>query len=236
MPNQAGLLYHLQSVDLEIARRRARLKAIETQLNHDETIAQATQTLDQAEQALKPWQTRTRELELENKTISEKIAAAENDLYGGRISSPKALQDIQAEIEALKRRQSQLEDELLEAMVEVESAQTAVSKAKQALSDARGALASQQVELIAEQKHLLEVELPQIEADRAAEASHIAPDSLATYEKLRPKLRGQAVALLREDVCSACGVGQTSTVEQQVHLGRVLAFCASCGRILADIS
>lgn len=236
MPNQAALLYHLQTVDLEIARRHARLKAIETQLNHDETIAQATKTLDQAEQALKPWQSRTRELELENKSITQKIAAAENDLYGGRISSPKALQDIQAEIEALKRRQSQLEDELLEAMVEAENAQAEVSAAQQALTDAHSALANQQVELTAEQKHLLEVELPEIEAKRTAEAARIEPESLAAYEKLRPKLRGQAVALLRDDVCSACGVGQTSRVEQLVHSDRGLAYCESCGRILADAS
>jgi uncharacterized protein len=235
MPNQAGLLYHLQSVDLEIARRHARLKAIEAQLNNDETIAQATKTLDQAEKALKPWQTRTRELELENKTVTEKIAAAEGDLYGGRINSPKALQEIQSEIEALKRRQSQLEDELLEAMVEVETAQAAVSSAQQALTDARGALASQQSELVEEQKHLREVELPQLEAQRQAETVHIEPNNLAIYEKLRPKLRGQAVALLREDGCSACGVGQTSTIEQQVRSDRGLAFCASCGRILANI-
>ena len=236
MPNQARLLYQLQTVDLEIARRQARLKAIEAQLNHDETIAQATKTLNEAEKALKPWQTRTREQELEIKSIAEKIAASEGDLYGGRITSPKALQEIQNEIDALKRRQSQLEDELLEAMVEVESALAAVNEAQQALTTARAALASQQIELIEEQKHLREVELPQIEAERATEAAQIEPNNLATYEKLRPKLRGQAVALLRDDVCSACGVGQTSTVEQQVRSDRGLAFCASCGRILAQTS
>ena len=61
MSNQAGLLYRLQIVDLDIAKRRARLKEIDAKLNNDETIAQATQQLDAAEKALKPWQTKARD-------------------------------------------------------------------------------------------------------------------------------------------------------------------------------
>ena len=235
MHSQATLLYQLQTIDVAITQRRTRLKAIETQLNTDETIAQATKTLDAAEKALKPWQTRARDLELEIKTVAEKAASADADLYGGKIASPKALQEIQNEIDALKRRQSQLEDELLDAMMEVEDHQGEITAAQQSLTDAYAALATQHKELL-DEKQRLEAEIAKIDQQREERAADVEPDNLAIYEKLRPRMRGQAVALLENEGCTTCGVGQTAMVVQQVQMGRTLVYCASCGRILADNS
>jgi predicted nucleic acid-binding Zn-ribbon protein len=233
MANQAGLLYRLQSVDLEIARNRARLKEIDVILNNDETISLATQQLESAEKSLKPWQTRARELELEIKSVVEKSTSADADLYSGRITNPKALQEIQSEIEALRRRQGQLEDELLEAMLEVEGHQAEVAAASESLSAARATLASTQSDLLTEQQRL-NAETAQSEERRKAMAAGIEPANLASYDKLRQRMRGQAVALLQNDGCSLCGVEQTMSNLQAVRSGRALVYCESCGRILAN--
>ena len=47
---------------------------------------------------------------LEIKSVAEKIKSTDADLYSGRITNPKALQELQSEIDSLKRQQSQLED------------------------------------------------------------------------------------------------------------------------------
>lgn len=235
MATQAGLLYRLQTVDLEIAKRRARLKAIETQLSGDETIARATNDLDAAERALKPFQAKGRELELEIKSVAEKAKAADADLYSGRITSPKALQEIQSEIDALTRRQSQLEDDLLETMMEVEQHQAQVGEAASALENARTALASTQSDLLDEQKRL-QADVTKADEQRKEMAEGIEPASLAAYDKLRQRMRGQAVALLQGDGCSMCGVEQTMSNLQQARSGRTLVYCESCGRILANSS
>ncbi len=235
MANQAGLLYRLQTVDLEIARRRARLKEIEAKLSGDETIAQAAQALETAEKALKPWQVKGRDLELEIKSVAEKAKAADADLYGGRISSPKALQELQSEIDALQRRQSQLEDDLLETMMEVEQHQAQVDDGNAGLEAARATLASTQSDLLDEQKRL-QAEVVQAAERRKAMAEGIEPASLAAYDKLRQRLRGQAVALLQGEGCAVCGVEQTMSNLQQARSGRSIVFCESCGRILANPS
>ena len=235
MANQAGLLYRLQTVDLEIARRRARLKEIEAKLSGDETIAQAAQALETAEKALKPWQVKGRDLELEIKSVAEKAKAADADLYGGRISSPKALQELQSEIDALQRRQSQLEDDLLETMMEVEQHQAQVDDGNAGLEAARATLASTQSDLLDEQKRL-QAEVVQAAERRKAMAEGIEPASLAAYDKLRQRLRGQAVALLQGEGCAVCGVEQTMSNLQQARSGRSLVYCESCGRILANPS
>jgi len=235
MPSQATLLYRLQTTDLDLARHRTRLKEIDNLLNNDATIAQATEQLAAAEKALKPWQTRARDIDLEIKSIVDKMKTTDADLYSGRIRNPKALQELQEEIESLKRHQSQLEDGMLEAMLEVEAHQTEVSSAQQTLANARTALASQQVDLLDEQKRL-QAEVAKREQQREHSASSIDQTALATYEKLRPRFRGQAVAVLHGEGCSMCGVDQTSMRLQQIRSGRTLVLCESCGRILAEIS
>jgi predicted nucleic acid-binding Zn-ribbon protein len=235
MSNQAGLLYRLQIVDTDIAKRRARLKEIDAKLNNDETIAQATQQLEAAEKAIKPWQTKARDLDLEIKSVAEKSAVADGDLYSGRIANPKALQEIQSEIDALKRRQAALEDDLLETMMELEAAQTEVDSAQENLSMARAALASTQTDLLDEQAKL-KAEAAEAEEQRKAMAANVEPANLAVYDKLRQRLRGQAVAKLQSSGCSLCGVEQTMSNMQAARSDRALVFCESCGRILANIS
>lgn len=235
MSNQATLLYQLQKIDLDIAKKKARLREIEAQLKGDESIARATQALDTATGALKPWQTRARDLDLEIKSVADKAKSTNDDLYSGRIRNPKALQELQDEVAALKRQQGGLEDALLEAMLAVEEHQAAVAAAQAALDEARAALAHTQSDLLAEQQRLA-AEIEQAETQRQAGAAHIEPANLAAYDRLRQRLRGQAVALLLNEGCATCGVGQTSTNVKAVRSGRGLAYCESCGRILADMS
>jgi predicted nucleic acid-binding Zn-ribbon protein len=229
------MLYDLQKIDLQIARARARLREIESLLSGDESVAKASAALDSASAGLKPWQTRARDLDFEIKSVVQKSKSTEDDLYSGRVRSPKALQELQEEIAALKRQQGGLEDSLLEAMMEVEGHQAEVDAAQSALADARAAFAGQQTDLMAEQE-TLKADAAQLEEHRKAAAAHVEPPSLAAYEKLRQRFRGQAVALLQEEGCSVCGVGQTSTNVKAVRSGRALAYCESCGRILADRS
>ncbi len=231
MASQATLLYRLQTLDLTIAKRKARLVEIAAILNQDESVAQARRHLETTNQELKPWQTRSRDLDLEIKSVVQKIQVTDNALYSGK-GSPKELRDLQDEIAALKRRQSQLEDELLEAMVHTDEGQAAVAEAQRALDQAQAAWAGSQVDLLAEQQRL-EKEVAELETQRQQAASAIEAGVLSKYDAMRVKRRGQAVARLDGDSCATCGVEQTSMIAQQVRQGTELVYCASCGRILA---
>src|SRR5438128_1980496 len=107
----------IAELDLAIAQHRARLDEITALLGNDKQVSQARQQLDAANQALKPWQTRARDLDLEIKSLIQKIQQTDRKLYSGKVGNPKELKDMQSELVSLKRRQSQLEDEMLEAMV-----------------------------------------------------------------------------------------------------------------------
>jgi predicted nucleic acid-binding Zn-ribbon protein len=230
--SQATLLHRLQTVDLAIAQRRSRLADIEALLGKDESVVQARGQLEAADKALKPWQIRSRDLDLEIKGVAQKILTTDQHLYSGKVNNPKELADMQEEIASLKRRQSQLEDSLLEAMLRAEEGQAAVVEAQQALSAAEAAWAGSQTDLIDERKRL-EIQLVDLEAKRKVAAEPVDSANLAKYETLRPKRRGQVVALLQGDSCALCGVEQTSMNAQQVRQGHQMVLCESCGRILA---
>jgi predicted nucleic acid-binding Zn-ribbon protein len=228
----ATLLYRLQIVDQAIAQRRNRIKDINTALGQSEAVRQAQKQVDTVTAALKPWQARARDLDLEIKGIASKMKATEDNLYSGRVVAPKALQELQNEIAALKRSQSKLEDNLLEAMMNSEDGQASLDAANKLLNEAQALHAAAQVHLLAE-KERLEAELPTLIAQRKDAAVSIDPNMLATYDALRPKKGGAAVALLKEGSCAACQVEQTSNIVQKVQQDKSLISCATCGRILA---
>src|SRR5262245_5981145 len=102
--SQATLLYRLQTLDPNIEQHRTRLAPIKAALANDERVAVATRAVEAVTQALNPWQTRARNLDLEIKSVAEKNKATEQRLYSGRVSNPKELGDMQGEIESLKKR------------------------------------------------------------------------------------------------------------------------------------
>lgn len=234
MTSTATLLYRLQVIDLAMTQRVIRVQAINTLLGSDEQIAKAQQALEAAEQTLKPWQARALDLDLEIKTLVQKLKQANDALYSGSIKIPKAMTEAQDEIAALQRRQSQLEDELLEAMMHTDEGQAAVTDARQSLAQTLTTQEMTQERLIAE-KTQLETELAALETQRQGAASPIDAASLKTYESLRPRKGGHPVALLRNNSCAACNIEQTSMNVQQVWAGKTLATCGSCGRILASM-
>jgi len=128
-------LYRLQCLDSEGDAKRRRLAEIEAALVESEALKQARGALKGARSLIQRWALRQRDLELEIQGLSNKIARSEQRLYSGVVKNPKELADLQAEVAALKRRRQKLEDDLLEAMIEREEAETAHSQAQAHLDE-----------------------------------------------------------------------------------------------------
>lgn len=228
----ATLLYRLQAVDQAIHKRRVRIKEINALIGQNEAVMQATRQVDAATAALKPWQARARDLDLEMKGVADKLKATESHLYSGRVTDPRAMQDIQNEIAALKRSQARLEDDALDAMMHGEDEQARLDGAQKALAEAQAKHADSQVDLRAE-KERLEGEVRELDVQRKTGAAIIDAGLLATYDALRPKKNGSPVALIKDTSCTACQVEQTMSLVQKVQDDKTLVYCATCGRILA---
>lgn len=173
-------------------------------------------------------------LEDEIASLNEKASAHDKMLYGGTISNPRELQALQDEIAALKRRVSQLEDQELEVMEEVEPLDADLARFTERRSALDGAAARLRAQ-IAEQEVAIDQELAGVESERAALAAAVDPRLILEYDELRKQLGGIAIARLVGGACGGCHLSLSAVeVDRIKHLPpEEPAYCEECGRLLA---
>ena len=229
--NKAETLYRLQTVDLETDERNRRLEEVNAILEGNEELERVRQAMQSGEKELSCQRTKLRDQELEMRSLNNKIASVEDRLYSGRVKNPKELGNLQDEVQYLKRRKGELEDQVLETMIEVEDSEASVTEQRKRLTRLEEEWQETQIRLSAEQGELVN-RLSQLKAKRAKLRRTIEAGDLALYEDLRLRRGGRAVALLEGELCQACRVTLPTSKAQQARQGKALTLCGSCERIL----
>ncbi len=224
-------LYQLQTIDSEIDQTRQQLKEIIAKLGESDALQQAKSQQQAASVALRQAQAKMQDLELELKSLTQKISGQEKLLYSGKVLSPKEAANLQEEVASLKRWQSDREEHLLEAMVNVEEAEAKQNSAASHLSEVEAGWNITQKEL-QENSILLKSKLTELKARRPGVVASVDPVILPVYERLRPKKAGRAVVAVKGGVCQGCGMTPSNNRLQQARAGQELVYCGACGRIL----
>lgn len=163
----------------------------------------------------------------------EKVAHVETQLYSGGSSDPGLLQDLQADLESLRRRISGLEDDELELMEQIEpiDARLAEFADRQAVLDQRAVGITKD---LAEAESVIAAERDDVLAQRETAVAGIAPEALARYESVRDSFGGTAVAALEAGVCQACHIKLSAVERDRIqHLSPDdEVTCEECGRFL----
>jgi predicted nucleic acid-binding Zn-ribbon protein len=232
---QASELYRLQEIDLSVHQHHKRLEEITVQLADNKVLTEAQEQVTHDQQTLTPLQNTVRKLEQEIQSNTTKSRETDETLYSGRVRNPKELQDMQQEIQSLKKRNQELEDVLLETMMSVDTADAALKDSTAKLETLRAQFELANKGLIDEQKRL-KSEGSALLKSREQLVPTIDPNTLKTYNNLRARKNNQAVAVLVNQSCSACRVQQDLHVIQAVRKGETLTYCSSCGRILINRS
>jgi predicted nucleic acid-binding Zn-ribbon protein len=171
-------------------------------------------------------------LEAELAATERRAGQVSRRLYSGEVSAARDLQALSSEIETLKHRASDLEDEALGVLEEREPLDAAVD----ALDREDAALTARQAVLegeAAEGEAAVGAELDGLVAQRAAAAAAVPAELLATYDRIRAKL-GTGAARLVGNHCGGCHLVLPATeIDRLKHLadGAVVT-CDQCGRIL----
>ncbi|QXJ20713.1 hypothetical protein AGRA3207_001476 [Actinomadura graeca] len=154
-------------------------------------------------------------------------------LDSGQVTSAKDLSGLQAEIGSLQRRQSDLEEVVLEIMERIEEAEGKVSALRADQAAAQEELAGLVRSRDAAQQEIDE-EAGTTSTARTAVAKDIPEDVLALYEKLRGQFGGVGAAKLFRGACQGCHLALNT-----VDLNRIRAAaedevvrCEECRRIL----
>lgn len=229
--SRAQRLYQLQSLDSDIDKARQQLAAIAARLGESQALKAAKKAVEAIEHNLHAIQTQMRDLDLEVKSLSQKITQQEKMLYGGRAMSAKEAANLQDEVLSLKRRHSQREEALLEVMVEAETAEGIKEKAQAELANVKAQWALDQEKLMQTQS-ALQGKIAQWLEQRPTAVRGIDQADLSTYETLRPHKAGVAVVIVKNNVCQGCGMTPSNSNLQRARSDAELTYCDGCGRIL----
>lgn len=229
--SRAHSLYRLQKIDLSLDQNQGQMEEILAILGDDEDVRRATQMLAEIEIVLKEKRQAVKTSEYAVETQRDKINQTERTLYGGSVSNPKELQDLQKEAESLIRYLSVLEDHLLDVMVDLEQVEHEYKASDDTLHQMKQRREAEHKDLHKE-KERLSAEIERIQGDREAALASVGAEDLALYQRLRERLNGIAVALMESGNCTICGLSIHASLQQTIKSGKDLVQCSQCKRLL----
>ena len=148
-------------------------------------------------------------------------------------SSMKDIQALEQELEALRKRRSDLEEIELVVMERLEEQEAAVAEAEAERDELLGRIAALEQKRDEQLAELARLQ-GDLRRDRDAVASAV-PEALgALYEKRRTVGHGTGAALLRARTCGACTMTLTGSDLADVRQAPAddVVFCPDCGAIL----
>ena len=178
-----------------------------------------------------------RSLETDAADVQAKADGLDTRLYDGSVTSPKEAGALGEEITSLRARQSNLEDQSIELLVEIEPLDEQLVQAEAA----RGQLEATQKEQLAAldvATTALDAEIATAERDRDEAAGSIDPDQLELYRKMRITYGPDAVIEFDPDHNGGCPVAMSAVeLDRWKHLPvGTLGPCSDCGRLVAKTS
>ncbi len=228
-------LLDLQRIDSSVdrlAQRRANLPEQRDLNEQTDTRAEAGGGYAEKEAELGAVVREQTKRETEVNQIDEKIAHENSRLYSGEVSSPKELSNIQAELDALRRRKAHLEDEELDVMEQREGLEKEASELKARLEE----LDAKVADATARRDHA-SIEIEQELADLSKQRAEVVPSLNASvvelYEDIRARRGGVAVAALENGVCRACGLPLSPMARDEIkRSNEAIVHCENCRRLL----
>lgn len=229
--SQSFKLYRLQQIDSNLDQSLERINQIEQLIKDDHLYIEAEKGVQFQEERMAEAQLMLKKAEVDVREQQIKIEQSESSLYGGKVRNPKELQDLENELGALKRYRSVLEERLLECMLteeEIDKDYTAAVGHLEAIRVEQ----SKDHKILEQEKSELEKVAARLEDERRVVTRSITDTELASYQNLRKKKRGIAVAKVNDKFCSACGSTLSTSLLYDARSPNKITYCDSCGRIL----
>jgi predicted nucleic acid-binding Zn-ribbon protein len=170
-------------------------------------------------------------LEGEIQIVGEKTSKEEQRLLSGKVSNPKELGALQAEVAMLGNRRAALEDQLLEVLVQQDEA----TSTSESLEKERAEASTTAESLTGTVEGILsdiEAEAAQHKEARAQIAAEVPADLLGLYEKIREAKGGVGAARLEGGTCLGCHTKLPAAEAERIRHEGGLQRCDNCRRIL----
>jgi predicted nucleic acid-binding Zn-ribbon protein len=157
--------------------------------------------------------------------------ATEKRMRMNRIKNAKELQALQREIEQARQNNSELEEELIRIMQEIDGIRAQIEAKQAEISMMREQWQSQQKEQ-EEQIHAIDAAVSQAIARRQSIAAKVTGDLISRYELIFSRRGGTAVVEVTAGICQGCFMNIPPQLWNEIIRNEKLHLCPSCQRIL----
>lgn len=225
-------LLELQAVDARLQALRTGLAAYPKKVAEWEgRVAAARAELDQSKAAHTNALKERKKYELDVEQWKEKAQKYRDQAY--QVKTNEAFKALQHEVQNAEQEIAKAEDRLLEQMVAGEEYDRRIKAADKVLKETEEMARGERAQLESE-KAALEKDLAAAEAERARVVGAVPEDMLDHYSRIAKRHGGVALAEVREEKCTACGMRVRPYVFQEMGQAEntKIFHCETCTRIL----
>jgi predicted nucleic acid-binding Zn-ribbon protein len=222
-------LFQLQELDTEIEQEEEELSQKNGRLGNRQVLDDAQKDLNSRQQQFDELKHQHRDAEAEVDDHLNKIADIEGQLYSGKITNPKELSGLQHELNTMKTKSDELENNALEIIDRVEAAEKSVAEAIDNYQKLEESWQREQQQLSTDIENL-NTSLADLREKRRQLSEQVDASALNLYERIR-KQKKLAVVKVEQGICRACRITLSASAQQRARGGQPVT-CGSCGRIL----
>ncbi|GAB6909439.1 conserved hypothetical protein [Desulfosarcina cetonica] len=228
--DQIEILVTWQALELEVGVTERQIAARMEEITVLDQAAAERESLVSAEkEALSALKKAYRELEAESKINLAMIAKSNEKLRS--VKTNKEYQSILKEIEETEKKNSDIEDRMLEQLELIESQEGAITtKAAQLTSFVGNCQEKKQAaeEEIQQARQTVAALKEKVEQTRA----EAAPQTIATLDRVRETVRGMAVVPAQGETCMGCHMNIPAQLFNELRRYDEIRFCPHCRRII----
>lgn len=223
-------LVELQAIDGQIGQMEKSSRQI------PERIKEIEKTLSDMRQALKAELNQLDEAEMARRVAESDLRAEKEKIkkWEARLNEVRNNRDYQAlsrEIEAARKANLSIEDEILRKMQEIEDLKASTTKKKQELEEVEGKLLAERAQL-EEKLASINAQIARQASTRQAAMARVEKRWYQQYQLIRERRDGVAIVPVLDEHCQGCHMGIPPQLYNLVLKGEEIKTCPHCFRFL----
>ena len=227
---QINILIKLQKIEIESDDIKSKLSNVSKKLDSfDAKLKEFEQSIIDEESLLNDLNKEYRSYDSDAQTSLALIKKSQEKLRA--VKTNKEYQSLLKEMEELKAKNSQAEDEMLLGLDRIDETEKNISVKKDEYSRVKERVNSDK-ETIMQEVEIGKERLAKLEVEWNEVSSKVKPELLKRYMMVKRRVKGIAIASVKKSVCSGCNMNLPPQMYNELQCCDSLKFCPNCQRII----
>jgi predicted nucleic acid-binding Zn-ribbon protein len=228
--DQIGILVEVQSVDVEILQADRQITALSNEVaGLDQAVAAHEAQVNAEKKVLEDLRKAYRELESESKISAEMIVKSNEKLRA--VKTNKEYQSILKAIEDIRKKNSNIEDQMIEQLETIETAEKAVKKKEGELAQLVQSCREKK-EIFAARAQRERQAVATLNEKKAQISAKADPKIITLLDDVKKKVRGMPVVPAVQAICMGCHMNIPPQLFNELQRYDEIRFCPHCHRII----